>query len=191
MIYVFKPYSKYVIHIETSQWTTNGYKILITLLNDDRLSRTESLSCHTCTADYLVVFFRNSLKYLTAFDFFSLHSLYIILCYISVNEKAVGFTVGLQQFGNNFSLGIVMYPYVITNTGNGYDTKTGKFTSPRKGTYVFFVTTVSHERFSVYLDIVYNGVPEVRTTSTSGSYQRLGQIWWFSSYTKETLFGCE
>ena len=124
MIDVFKPYSKYVIHIETSQWTTNGYKILITLLNDDRLSRTESISCHTCTADYLVVFFRNSLKYLTAFDFFSLHSVYIILCYISVNEKKVDFTVGLQQFGNNFSLGIVMYPYVITNTGNGYDTKT-------------------------------------------------------------------
>ena len=71
----------------------------------------------------------------------------------------------------NFSRGIVVYPYVITNTGNCYDTKTGKFTSPRKGTYVFFVTTVSYERFSVYLDIVHNGEPEVRTMSTSVSYQ--------------------
>ena len=83
----------------------------------------------------------------------------------------MGFTVGLQHFGKKFSRGIVVYPYVITNTGNCYDTKKGKFTSPRKGSYVFFVTTVSHERYSVYLDIVHNGVPEVRTMSTAGRYQ--------------------
>ena len=38
-------------------------------------------------------------------------------------------------------------------------------------TYVFFVTTVSHERYSVYLDNVHNGAPEVRTMSTAGRYQ--------------------
>ena len=58
-----------------------------------------------------------------------------------------------------------MFSYVITNTGQDYSTKTGKFTAPRGGTYVFYVTVVTNAKYFIRLDIVHNGFSKVRTES--------------------------
>ena len=134
LIDAFKPYSNYVIHIETSQWTTNGCKIYHSA---QRWSLWAGQNPYHAIYMHRRLFSRLFQKFTHVFDSFQFFlitfPLYYIMLYFSKWESG-GLHVGLQQFGNNFSLGIVMYPYVITNTGNGYDTKTGKFTSPRKGT---------------------------------------------------------
>lgn len=67
---------------------------------------------------------------------------------------------------------IVLFNYVITNTGLSYSTKTGKFNAPKSGTYVFFVTAVSSYNNTLSFNIVYNGTSKVRTYSDdSAPYQ--------------------
>ena len=61
-----------------------------------------------------------------------------------MQEKSVGFSVNVKA--KELKLGVgqtVIYDEVLTNEGNGYDDKTGVFTCPLAGTYIFVVDVLS------------------------------------------------
>ncbi|XP_013406651.2 C1q-related factor [Lingula anatina] len=63
---------------------------------------------------------------------------------------------------------IVIFDYSITNLGNNYDTNTGVFTAPRKGTYFFSIHTLTNTNQNVDLWIEKNGVRIVTSYGNSG-----------------------
>lgn len=49
-----------------------------------------------------------------------------------------------------------VYDRVETNTGNGYDIKSGKFTAPESGHYVFHTSTTAYDKSYSIIEIVKN-----------------------------------
>ncbi|XP_078317138.1 uncharacterized protein LOC111102308 [Crassostrea virginica] len=89
-------------------------------------------------------------------------------------ETPVGFTAGVTSSSRSGHGNILVFPHVITNKGHGYSSSSGKFTAPRAGTYVFFVTGVSSSSQYLALDIVHDGVSKVRTDSTGFARYQTG-----------------
>ena len=61
-----------------------------------------------------------------------------------MRTKSVSFSVNVKA--NELTLGAgqtVIYDKVLTNEGNGYDDRTGMFTCPLAGTYIFVVDALS------------------------------------------------
>ena len=57
---------------------------------------------------------------------------------------SVGFSVNVKAKELKFGVGqTVIYDQVLTNEGNGYDDRTGVFTCPLAGTYIFVVDVLS------------------------------------------------
>ena len=96
------------------------------------------------------------------------------MLYISVKDTPVAFTAGMISQSSSWKGDILVFPHVITNKGQGYDNSTGKFTAPRDGMYVFFVTGVSYLKNGLLLDIVQDGVRKVRTFSENSYYYETG-----------------
>ncbi|XP_045198907.1 complement C1q tumor necrosis factor-related protein 6-like [Mercenaria mercenaria] len=53
----------------------------------------------------------------------------------------------------------VIFDTVVTNHDNTFNIKTGRFTAPFKGTYVFFVTITSTERLKATLSLIHKFHP--------------------------------
>lgn len=49
-----------------------------------------------------------------------------------------------------------VYDRLETNTGNGYDIKSGKFTAPESGHYVFHTSTTAYDKSYSVIEIVKN-----------------------------------
>ena len=65
--------------------------------------------------------------------------------------------------------GTVVFGYVITNYGSGYDPSTGVFTSPVAGHYSFLVTSMPHDKDTyTYTDIQKEGSPICYAAPPSG-----------------------
>ena len=56
----------------------------------------------------------------------------------------------------------MVFNAVLSNIGNGYNPKTGVFTAPIDGTYVFYVAAVEYEKQHLRLDILINNVKKVQ-----------------------------
>ncbi|XP_022309004.2 uncharacterized protein LOC111114818 [Crassostrea virginica] len=81
----------------------------------------------------------------------------------------IAFTAGVTGSDHYWSSGILVFPTVLYNTGRGYDSSTGIFTSPEDGTYVFYVTITSYNSKSIYVDIIKNGLSKVRAKAYSSN----------------------
>ena len=68
----------------------------------------------------------------------------------------------------------MVFPHVITNKGHGYSSSSGKFTAPRDGTYIFYLTVVSHDSKYLLLDIVHDAVSKVCAYSTGFARYQTG-----------------
>ena len=63
---------------------------------------------------------------------------------MQIPTKSVSFSVNVKA--KELKLGVgqtVIYDEVLTNEGNGYDDRTGVFTCPLAGTYIFVVDALS------------------------------------------------
>ncbi|XP_022296813.2 complement C1q-like protein 3 [Crassostrea virginica] len=61
-----------------------------------------------------------------------------------MQSKSVGFSVNVKAKELKLGAGkTVIYDEVLTNEGNGYDDRTGVFTCPLAGTYIFVVDALS------------------------------------------------
>lgn len=51
----------------------------------------------------------------------------------------------------------LVYERVKTNAGNGYDVRSGKFTAPESGIYVFHTSTAAYDKSYSTIEVVKNG----------------------------------
>nr|XP_022294299.1 cerebellin-2-like [Crassostrea virginica] len=93
-------------------------------------------------------------------------------CTNRVDQRKVAFTASVVASNTSWNSGTLIFNQVISNVGNGYDPKTGVFTAPRAGTYIFYAAAVEYSTQYLRLDIVINNVPKVRLLGyNSASYQ--------------------
>ena len=84
----------------------------------------------------------------------------------------MAFTASVVSSNTSWTSGTLIFNQVISNVGNGYDPKTGVFTAPRAGTYIFYAAAVEYGTQYLRLDIVINNVAKVRLLGySSASYQ--------------------
>ncbi|XP_048750771.2 caprin-2-like [Ostrea edulis] len=80
------------------------------------------------------------------------------------SRSSVHFSAGIRaesHYGVSDGAALI-FQHVTANTGNAYDPNLGIFTAPTNGTYVFFSTILSANTYNVWVDIVKNGVSQVR-----------------------------
>ncbi|XP_062619639.1 uncharacterized protein LOC134281186 [Saccostrea cucullata] len=77
-------------------------------------------------------------------------------------KSQIGFTAGITSHNSGFTGSKIVFPKVLYNEGQSYDSTTGIFTSPVEGHFVFFTTSHSNTKH-LETDIMLNGVAKVRT----------------------------
>lgn len=84
----------------------------------------------------------------------------------------MAFTAAVKSQSTTFSSGTLIFNMVLSNVGNGYNPKTGVFTAPFDGMYVFYVAAVEYANKYLQCDIVINNVAKVRLLGhRTASYQ--------------------
>ena len=71
---------------------------------------------------------------------------------------------------------IVEYDKVLTNIGNGYDSRHGHFTAPIKAVYLFSCSMMNMEGTSIYLEIVKNGIRVAHLFADDDDYSMATQV---------------
>ncbi|XP_052710722.1 multimerin-2-like [Crassostrea angulata] len=89
-------------------------------------------------------------------------------------KQEVAFTAAVTTLSTTWNSGTLMFDVVITNVGNGYNPRSGVFTSPGKGTYVFYVSALEYLQQYLGLEIVLNNVPKVRLIGESAAAYQTG-----------------
>nr|XP_034334550.1 paramyosin isoform X3 [Crassostrea gigas] len=87
------------------------------------------------------------------------------------------FTAGISSNNYGWTGDTLVFPTVIYSEGTGYNPRTGIFTAPTAGTYVFYVSVQSAYQKTINLDIVLNGSRKVSAMAwyDSGSSVRIYQ----------------
>lgn len=86
----------------------------------------------------------------------------------------MAFTAAVTSSSTSWNSGTLIFNVVLSNIGNGYDQKTGVFTAPRAGTYVFYVAAVEYDKLYLRMEIVINNVSKVRLIGYSGAAFQTG-----------------
>lgn len=84
-------------------------------------------------------------------------------------KQEVAFTAAVTSLSTTWNSGTLMFDVIITNVGNGYNPRSGVFTSPGKGTYVFYVSALEYSQQYLGLEIVLNNVSKVRLIGESAA----------------------
>lgn len=84
----------------------------------------------------------------------------------SSSPKRVSFSVNLGS--NSLTLGVgqtLKFDAILTNNGNGYDDRTGVFTCPVEGTYMFVVDSLSFPGLWLFLKVNKKTVAKLHVSS--------------------------
>ncbi|BFZ22941.1 hypothetical protein BsWGS_25980 [Bradybaena similaris] len=103
------------------------------------------------------------------------YTVFAICAVISANSGAanaqgnqfVGFSASLEESESLRPGQTIKYNNVITNAGNHYNRATGVFTAPRTAYYMFHIYAVSHGPTGFWLQLMYNGIPQVSCSGDS------------------------
>ena len=71
---------------------------------------------------------------------------------------------------------LVEYDKVLTNIGNGYDSRHGHFTAPIKAVYLFSCIMMNMEGSSIHLEIVKNGIRRAHLYADDDDYSMATQV---------------
>ena len=106
--------------------------------------------------------------------------LFVIVVFVvttpSTSISKVAFSASLTT---RLALGqhqIVEYDKVLTNIGNGYDSRHGHFTAPIKAVYLFSCSMMNMEGSSIHLEIVKNGIRVAHLYSDDDDYSMATQV---------------
>lgn len=86
----------------------------------------------------------------------------------------MAFTAAVTTTSTTWNSGTLVFDAIISNVGNGYNPRTGVFTAPMNGAYVFYVSCIEYERQDLRLEIVLNNVSKVRTLAYGGTDYQTG-----------------
>ncbi|XP_078312699.1 complement C1q tumor necrosis factor-related protein 3-like [Crassostrea virginica] len=95
-------------------------------------------------------------------------------CSTRDGNRKVAFTAAVTSPSNTWNSGNLIFNRIISNLGNGYNRRTGVFTAPVAGTYVFYVSVNEYSKLGIGLEIVLNNVSKVRLLGYSDSVHQTG-----------------
>ncbi|XP_061193476.1 uncharacterized protein LOC133201702 [Saccostrea echinata] len=75
--------------------------------------------------------------------------------------KRVAFTAGVSSASSSWNSGTLVFDRVVYSVGGGYDSRTGVFTAPVSGHYVFFHIVQAYNSQYIMTEIVLNSKPKV------------------------------
>ena len=87
---------------------------------------------------------------------------------MNTTERQVAFTVQHTLAGTLGKQQAVKYNQVVTNIGNGYDSRDGHFTAPVAGLYSFSLTGMGYATSLLYLNIMKNNQFLAQIYTTNG-----------------------
>ena len=95
-----------------------------------------------------------------------------------MRTKSVSFSVSVRAKELPLGAGqTVIYDEVLTNEGNGYDDRTGVFTCPLAGTYIFVVDSLSPRAswLHLYLNKISVASLHIQSFHKSGTYHQISR----------------
>lgn len=72
----------------------------------------------------------------------------------------------------------LVYDSVETNNGNGYDARSGKFTAPEIGLYMFHTNTTARDKSHSIIEVVKNGQVKDVSWADAMDHNERGMLYW-------------
>ena len=99
---------------------------------------------------------------------------FLLSFFLKGGNRKVAFTAAVTSPSNTWNSGNLIFNRIVSNLGNGYNHRTGVFTAPVAGTYVFYVSINEYHKLGIGLEIVLNNVSKVRLLGYSDSIHQTG-----------------
>ena len=112
------------------------------------------------------------LRFAAIFYFLAWH--FLLSFFLTDGNRKVAFTAAVTSSSTTWNSGNLIFNRIISNLGNGYNRRTGVFTAPVAGTYVFYVSVNEYHKLGIGLEIVLNNVSKVRLIGYSDSAHQTG-----------------
>ena len=168
----------YVVHLSSGLFTgtpTGLIIILVESIKDVALTRTSTShnGWDTVSRDFITTLSRGKNIYLDLYKGLSAsnsmkQTSWSVFLLDNLMSPLITFCVALST-STNVATGIVNFPFISVNVGNGWNNSTNTFTAPRNGTYVFSLSVglQSGKSYYVYVEVGSSDAYELISTSNA------------------------